>query len=62
MTGIYKKDLIQIRMLWPILLSVSVIVCAALFYADAPIGLISYFPIFLAFQATSTIFADKASG
>lgn len=62
MTGIFRKDLLQIRGSWIILLMVILVVCGLLIYFDAPNGMMAFFPVFLAMQATSTIFADRTCG
>lgn len=62
MKGIFRKDMLQIVLSWKVLLLVAVLVSSALVYFDAAIGLISFFPIFFAMQASSTIIADRHCG
>lgn len=62
MKGIYKKDLLLIASSRTVLLLVIVITCGLLIYFGGEIGMLAFFPIFMAMQATSTIFADRASG
>ena len=62
MKGIFRKDMLQIALSWKVLVLVMVLTGGALVYFDAAIGLISFFPIFFAMQATSTIIADRNCG
>ena len=62
MKGIWYMDWLLLARSWFVLAVVASLVVAIFAIVKVPIGLISFFPIFLTIQACSLVFADRNSG